>query len=477
VIFKERVNVGLSTLLVSILVSALLLAVPVTAAETPSGESGTGPENALVPSNTWKPLGPGVSRWYAFEYAGDGSQIDILLEPQPEGSIAFEVWTPEGIRRRGLGLEADPIGRGSPDPFVPGDLLWSGSFNVAGTYYVVVGHSGNQPGVSFYHLQVEGDGVSTSEPAPAPTPTPAKASKPQPKQPASVKPSGKLAFQTTIGGKFYTINADGTGLQQVTDGIDPIWSPDGKQIAFIRLSEPRGVWVVDVDSTGAPTNEWRAFDWSEARWPSWSQDGSRILFSRLHGGRDARTRCFWGFCFTIGARPNWKLSVIRPHDGDFREPPSSNFGLAPHWSPVEDRIVYDDEQGLRVQSEDESVSYLITHNGQDTAPAWSPDGQRVAFTRRQHDHWELYVVDADGQNPRRLTTTPKKPNGEVGNSVSAAWSPNGQYIAFMTDRTGKWEVWVMRANGADPKPMFGSALDGLPIEYSYMSERAISWTE
>ena len=35
----------------------------------------------------------------------------------------------------------------------------------------------------------------------------------------------------------------------------------------------------------------------------------------------------------------------------------------------------------------------------------------------------------------------------------------------------------MRANGADPKPMFGSALEGLPIEYSYVSERAISWTE
>jgi Tol biopolymer transport system component len=101
----------------------------------------------------------------------------------------------------------------------------------------------------------------------------------------------------------------------------------------------------------------------------------------------------------------------------------------------------------------------------------------VAFVRRQHDHWEIYVVDADGRNPRRLTDTPNKPDGQVGNSVSPAWSPDGQYIAFLTDRTGKWEIWMMRANGSGQQPMFDTELAGLRLDYSFIGERAISWTK
>jgi hypothetical protein len=106
----------------------------------------------------------------------------------------------------------------------------------------------------------------------------------------------------------------------------------------------------------------------------------------------------------------------------------------------------------------------------------------VAFTRRQHDHWEVYVVDADGRNLRRLTDTPIKPDGEPGNSAAAAWSPDGQYLAFFTDRTGKWEIWVMpvrsgpELSGVGPVPMFPGVLDHLPLEYASVAERAISWT-
>jgi Tol biopolymer transport system component len=76
-----------------------------------------------------------------------------------------------------------------------------------------------------------------------------------------------------------------------------------------------------------------------------------------------------------------------------------------------------------------------------------------------------------------LTNTPRKPGGGLGNSVAPAWSPDGNYIAFLSDRSGKWEIWVMRANGTQAKVMFPRALDGLTLDYGYVSERAISWTE
>jgi TolB protein len=456
-----------------LVLAGLVLVGMVLPTAVPASQGGSGPDDALTPSSDWQSLNPGDTLWYGFYYAGGDSQLDIRMQVVPEEGANFAVWTPSEIRRWADGAEVDPIGRGSPDPSTDGLYVWSGSFTLPGAYYVVVEHTGSQPGPAYYLLEIAGDGVSYQPPTPTPAPTPV--ANAISKVAAPGKPSGKLVFQTIYGGPFYTINVDGSDLRRVTDGIDPIWSPDGTQIAFTRWRDPRGVWVVDADGSG----ERRVFDWDRARWPSWSPDASEILFSRMTGkGRQEDTEfCFRGFCFSFPAHPHWRLGLVQVGDGSFRELTSSEISHAPSWSPDGQRIVYDDTQGLRVQSPDGEVSYLITRDPRDTAPAWSPDGKRVAFVHRQHDHWEVYRVDADGRNLRRLTDTPRKPNGEVANSVAAAWSPDGAYIAFLTDRTGKWEIWVMRADGSQQRPMFRKALEGLPLEYSYVSERALSWTE
>ncbi len=322
---------------------------------------------------------------------------------------------------------------------------------------------------------------ATPTPTASPTDTPTATARPkpatsQPRPTATPEFSGKLVFQTAMGGDLYTIRADGSGLQRITDGVDPIWSPDGNQIAFARWREPRGIWVMDL--TGGSAGERRVFDWSEARWPSWSPDGQEILFSLQKGGQlDDKELCFWGFCFTIEAKPHWRLGIVQPADGTFYEPSSPQISLAPTWSPTGDQVVFDGEQGLVIQTVDGEVSYALTSDARDTGPVWSPDGKKVAFVRRQHDHLEVYVVDADGRNLTRLTTTPERPDGTPGNSGGPAWSPDGRSIAFYTDRTGKWEIWVMGANGSGQKPMFPSALAGLSLDYAKVADRAISWTD
>jgi dipeptidyl aminopeptidase/acylaminoacyl peptidase len=431
---------------------------------------GTGFDDALKLPNDWKTIGPGISRTYKFYYTGDGSQIQIHVDAVPEDGVTFELWTPENLHVWADGQKVEPVGRGANDPNLGPGLWWTGNFTTQGTYYVIVEHSANRQAPNYYNLQVSGSGVSSAAPAPAPTP---KAPAAEPKPQKTPKPKGKLAFQTAFGGPIYSINVDGSDLQRVTTGLEPAWSPDGSQVAFARWQQPRGIYVVDADGSG----ERRLFDWGETRWPSWSPDGSEILFSHQKGGREGGERCFFGFCFTIPTTEQWRLGVVNVNDGSFVEPTASKFALGPHLSPDGSLVVYSDVQGLRIQNKDESLSYLITGDGRDKSPMWSPDGSQVVFVRRQHDHWEVYLVNANGSKVRRLTDTPRKPGGAVADSVSPVWSPDGNYIAFLTNRSGKWEIWRMKADGTKPARMFKTALDDLTLNYSYIGERAISWAE
>ena len=87
----------------------------------------------------------------------------------------------------------------------------------------------------------------------------------------------------------------------------------------------------------------------------------------------------------------------------------------------------------------------------DTAPAWSPDGQQIAFASNRDGNFEIYVMDAEGTGvPVNLTN-----NAAV--DRDPAWSPDGQRIAFVSLRDGNAtgtsspnpEIYVMNANGSD----------------------------
>jgi Tol biopolymer transport system component len=76
------------------------------------------------------------------------------------------------------------------------------------------------------------------------------------------------------------------------------------------------------------------------------------------------------------------------------------------------------------------------------APAWSPDGTRIAFTSFRHGNGELYVMNADGSAQTRLTRT-------TAHEDHAAWSPDGRRIAFSSTRDGDYEIYVMDARGTN----------------------------
>jgi dipeptidyl aminopeptidase/acylaminoacyl peptidase len=76
------------------------------------------------------------------------------------------------------------------------------------------------------------------------------------------------------------------------------------------------------------------------------------------------------------------------------------------------------------------------------SPRWSPDGKMIAFDTRAGGNADIYVVGAEGGNPRRLTT-------DAAEDVVPSWSADGQFVYFASRRLGRLELWKVPAAGGD----------------------------
>ena len=132
--------------------------------------------------------------------------------------------------------------------------------------------------------------------------------------------------------------------------------------------------------------------------------------------------------------------------------------LSPDWSPDGQRIAFyrrdalesggDGDADIYVMNADGSeVTRLTDNNAADYFPAWSPDGRRIAFSSDRDGDYrdgnrDIYVMNADGSGVTRLTDDDARDD-------DPAWSPDGQRIAFRYDREGNADIYVMNADGSE----------------------------
>jgi Tol biopolymer transport system component len=252
---------------------------------------------------------------------------------------------------------------------------------------------------------------------------------------------------------LYIMKPDGSGIRPMDnlegDSGDHACSPHDNRIAFTSTSlrTGAGIHVVSIDgSSQAVLTASREVSFS----PTWSPDGRKLAFVSIRNGL-------------------YEIYMMND-DGTHRTPITHNAATntAPAWSPDGQRIAFVsrlrdliDPLGFNddvfVVDVDGSHLRRLTYGGtQEYYPAWSPDGQRIAYTSGRDGSSELYVMDADGGETRQLTA-----NGSF--NYAPAWSPDGAQIAFVSNVGGNDDVYVMNADGTDTRRLtFGSASDAWP---------------
>jgi len=272
--------------------------------------------------------------------------------------------------------------------------------------------------------------------------------------------SGEIVFDDFE--DVYVMDVDGSNVVKVAgdpagDEFDGAWSPDGEWVVYRDSTRGMNVddeiYVVRADGTDArnltnnPANDWG---------PDWSPDGSTIAFNSDRDGGKLR-----GF-------------LMDPDGSNLRQIDHDGWLEYPSFSPDGKRVVFEAADGptyglFIADIATGAVTSLNDAPGDDSWAAWSPDGSKIAFTTERDDctfstdlecwdagrdgpHHDIWVIDADGSNERRVTP-------EIGQFV--AWSPDSRYLLISghalfvvrVDGTGRLEL---HAEG------ISQALGGIP---------------
>jgi len=307
-------------------------------------------------------------------------------------------------------------------------------------------------------------------------------------QPA-VSPDGqRIAFRSEReGGGIFVMGLMGGPVRRVTNfGFNPAWSPDGKEILcatagvenpLFRRIHPSQIYRINLE-----TSEQRLVHPGDAVQPSWSPHGFRIAYweTSRSGERTIWTiRADGGEPVKVTTGENVDWNPVWSPDGRYLYFASDRGGVMNLW-----RVPIDERSGI-VQGEPE----LVTASGRAGMLSLSRDGKRIVYaadeTRTSLEkvgfdpasgavtspaatitqtssliptfdvsrdgRWlayntfapqeDLFIIHPDGTGLRQLTNDKFRDRGP-------RWSPDDGHIAFYSNRSGKYEIWTIRADGS-----------------------------
>ncbi len=387
-------------------------------------------------------------------------------------------WAGEERGRFDYFIDADgePLfpGRWRLELYVEDQLLASGSFTIEANEATEADEAAEIDETEIAATTSTPTTDANGTPTATPTRSPASSPSPTAPPPAPTRSGGgtySLLFTRWDGGQHHLYVADTNGnneLYLLRRAAGPSWTPDKRNIFFygeegIDRQLVDGVeYVFDGVSNGIISMEaaplpqgmdeislFQRLDWKQgtARWANVSPNGQMVAFDAKPGSRDYRI-------FFLGTEGNqqYRFEIL---------------GEQADWSPDSERVVYRSgrggQTGLWIANRDDTGHMLLTGNGSDSFPTWSPDGQTVAFSREVEGNIDIYAIEVDGSNLRRLTEA-------LGPDTLPTYTPDGDLI-FRSARDGQWSIWKMSGTGNNETEIIPDANVGPDWSFSRMSVR------
>jgi TolB protein len=262
-----------------------------------------------------------------------------------------------------------------------------------------------------------------------------------------MSPDGEVVAFEGSDDRIWRVGVDGSEERPLTpmgvQGYGPVWSPDGDRILFDgAFGGPGELKIVEADGSRVRTLLETSAD--EVGY-AWSENGDEIVFART-------TRSGWTLhAIDTDGENERMLGAIRA-DPENSDPPvwSSDRGRV-LWitvlaDPGSDPLPFGNAEIFVANADGSEQRNLTQHEGWDNSASWSPDGDEIAFVTDRSGVEELWVMSADGTDLRRLTR-----GQDVSIDSEPAWAPDGSAVAFggVTSSSVWAPPWTIRADGSE----------------------------
>jgi TolB protein len=253
----------------------------------------------------------------------------------------------------------------------------------------------------------------------------------------------KLYYVSTRSGskEIWQMDYDGANQKQLTHlgsiALSPHVSPDNSRVAFSGVTKDG--WQIQMYSLELSRVVSFAHFGGDNYSPAWSGDGQNLAFSSSRTG-------------------NTEIYTVNSSGGNSKRLTENKApDVSPTWNPKTNAQIawVSGRTGLPqiyTMASDGTNVVRMTDQGYAVSPAWSPNGQFLAFAWVRHygpgapGASDIYIMDIASKQWAQLTH-------DGGRNDFPSWSPDGRHIVFQSNRTGKTQIWTMLADGSEQKQL------------------------